>query len=139
MTRTITIRTTFACRRWWRVVVHDTVAELQDAAHRYRPFLGREHWDGTEGCCHPAGRIDWTRDGPCFPRNGFCGVIRYAEPSLTAEIVTHELVHAAAATLRSHLDGRDIRLGNGYAGSNLREEQLAYIYGELFADLHEQL
>lgn len=137
MTRTFTIATTFARRRWWRVAVHDTLDELRKAAHQYRPWVGREHWAETEGCCHPAGHLD--RDGALhYPRNGFAGVIRYAQPSLTAEIVAHELVHAAAATLRS-LGPRDLRLGDGYRGTLLREEQLAYIYGELFADLNGRL
>src|SRR4051812_34687849 len=92
MARSLTISTTFAHRRWWRVVVHDTAADLQEAAHRYRPWLGREHWHDTEGCCHPAGY--WDAGRPHYPRNGFCGIVRYCEPSLTAEIVTHELLHA---------------------------------------------
>lgn len=137
MARSFVIRSTFGRPRWWRVVIHDTVAELREAAFRHRPWLGREHWDGVEGCCHPAGR-NYDDGRRSYPRNGYCGIVRLAAPSLTSEIAAHELVHAAAATLRTHGVG-DIRLGDGYRGSNLREEQLAYLYGELFADFDRQL
>lgn len=130
----------FGPRRWWRVVIHDDLEQLQDAAYRYRRADGvpRAHWDGVEGCCHPAGRL-YRKGGPVsWPRNGFRGLVRLAESLLTPEIIAHELVHAAVATLRSFTGG-DVRLGNGVTGSSLREEQLAYIYGELFQDLQRQI
>lgn len=141
MTRAFTIASQLGGRCWWRVVVYDSVEQLRDAAYQHlkREGVPREHWKDTDGCCHPAGRLYDGNSQVSFPRNGYRGVIRYAAPLLTPEIVGHELVHAAVATLRSFLGGRDVRLGNGHSGSLMREEQLAYLYGELFADLQRQL
>lgn len=53
------------------------------------------------------------------------------ERRVTSEIVAHELVHAAVAVYRMNVRG-DVRLGEDCGE---REEQLAYIYGELYGSL----
>jgi hypothetical protein len=122
-------------RRWWWVRIHDNVDQLREAAHRHRPWYGRDHWDDTCGCCHPLGWLNGGKGDQHWPANGYAGVIRYSEDYLTSEIVAHELVHAALWTYRMNVTG-DVRLGRQCGG---REEQLAYIYGELYADLELRL
>lgn len=113
-------------RRWWWVRVHADVHELRDAAHRMRPEHGRLWWNACCGCCQPV-------HGE--PANGYAGIIRYAADCFTAEVVGHELVHAAAHTYRLNVH-TDLRLGTG---CRAREEDFAYIFGELFNDLERQL
>lgn len=126
-------------RRWWLVVIHDTLTELQDAAHRYRPEMGRDWWTDCYGCCHPTTRQAHTAaDGTVTysePVSGYAGMIRYTTEQLTDELVTHELMHAAVATYRMNVCA-DVRLGRG---CGQREESLAYIYGELYASLLRHL
>lgn len=63
------------------------------------------------------------RDGP------YAGVLRLAASAVTAEIVAHELVHAALTIYRMNVHP-NVHLG---IGCYRREEQFAYIYGELYA------
>lgn len=110
-------------RRWFHVRVHPDVQHLQDAAAAYR--LGE---DFTEccGCVHPVPEP--------APNSGYAGLVRFAEDWLTPEVVAHELVHAALVVYRLNV-AVDVRLGRGCFG---REEQLAYIYGELYADFERR-
>jgi hypothetical protein len=132
VTRSFTIGTgRVGPRRWWIVRIHDTVEKLRAAATGYAPGV-----DFTEcyGCCHAAGWIDHTgtrRHG----LRGYAGIIRLADGYVTAEIVTHELVHAAVATYRMQVR-EDVRLGRTVGQC---EEALAYIYGELFAAFETKL
>lgn len=92
------------------------------AAYRLRPG---EDFSECYGCLHPV-------PDPA-PVNGFAGTLRLAAGYLKSEIVAHELVHAALVVYRLNLRP-DVRLGTG---CGRREEDLAYIYGELFADFEQ--
>lgn len=120
-------------KRWWIVRVHPTVDELRQVARRYRP--DSHAWVDAWGVCQPTSyRIDG--DGTRrYPSNGFAGVIRLTDELFTAEIVAHELVHAALATYRMNVTHR-ADLGEGVDES---EESFAYIYGELYASLETRL
>lgn len=111
-------------RRWWRVRLYDDVTALRTAAARYDPGVD---FSECYGCCQTFAWID--DDGRRWGRNGYGGVIRYSALHLTGEIAAHELVHAAVATYRMVVRP-DVRLGRGVGD---REEDLAYIYGELYA------
>lgn len=123
---------TIACdyggaRRWWRVRIHRSVDELRRAAARYAPGTD---FSECYGCCHHAVWVDGGSGG--FARygcNGYAGVIRFAPPYVTGEVVAHELVHAAVAAYRMNI-ARDVRLGEDCGEA---EEALAYIYGQLYA------
>ena len=128
MTDTFRIATTGQTgpRRWWIVRIHQNVAALRRAATAYHPGV-----DFTDclGCCHTAGWYD--TDGTIRGgRGGYAGIIRLAHGHLTPAIITHELVHAAVATYRLTVNP-DVRLGRGVGA---REEHLADLFGELFAD-----
>lgn len=132
----ITISTRQSPRRWFWVVIHPDITSLQDAAHRYRPHHGRGWWDGCAGCCHPVpDRYDTKTETYRYPTNGFAGVLRFAATHLTSEITAHELIHAACAVYRMNT-ARYIQLGDECGH---REETLAYLYGELYASLTQQL
>lgn len=134
--RTLTISTDrIGPRRWWLIRIHDTAEQLREAAHRFRPWLGRSHWEDCCGCCHPLGWMNGGKGDQKWPANGYAGVIRYCEDWLTPEIVAHELVHAALWTYRMNVKSH-ANLGRECGE---REEQLAYIYGELYADLERKL
>lgn len=120
-------------RRWCWVRIHPDVEHLRDAGHRYRPASRpRAWWDECMGCFQPTcyDRNDTTGEIR-YPANGFAGVLRLSAPDITAEIVAHELVHAAASVYRMNVT-RTVRLGDGHTGFH-REEDFAYIYGELYA------
>lgn len=134
---TFTIATTgrIVPRRWWQVRVHPDVEHLREAAHKLRPEHGRDHWNQCFGVCHPV-RFEENHHGQRkYPANGYAGLIRFATEFFTAEVVAHELVHAAAATYRMNVC-RDVHLG---ADCGEHEEQFAYIYGELYNDLERQM
>jgi hypothetical protein len=119
-------------RRWFRVRVHATAQELQEAAYKLDPGSGREFWNECEGCCQ-AVLLGGDKQG--YPRNGYAGIVRFASDTFTAEVVAHELVHAAVAVYRMNVC-HDVRLGPSVGP---REEALAYLYGELFNSLESWL
>jgi hypothetical protein len=122
-------------RRWCRVRIHDTVDDLRRAAHQLRPDTTAAWWDGCYGCFHPT----WHYLNPDTGRrryspNGYAGLLRLADDHVTAEIVAHELMHAAVQIYRMNVHP-DVRLGTNCGG---REEHLAYIYGDLFTSFQTQ-
>jgi hypothetical protein len=123
--RSFTISTTadrVPPRRWFTVRIHPSVEDLRTAAARHRPDA---EFGDCCGCVHPV--------YPPGPGNGYAGLIRLADEYATPEIVAHELLHAAVVVYRMNVRP-DVRLGFGCHG---REEQLAYIYGELFASFQD--
>lgn len=140
-----TIASKHIARRWWWVRVHDTPHSLQEASYRHKPYEGRDFWGAeTVGCCQPVRGVLEVGDDPdapigplLWPANGLAGVIRLCSDHLYAEVIYHELLHAACSTYRMnreiHLD-----LGTGYE-SMQNEEDLAYIYGQLAADMDAAL
>lgn len=123
-------------RRWCLVRIHDNVEDLRRAAHRLRPDTGIAWWDECYGCFHPT----WHWFHPetkarRYSANGYAGLMRFAEDHVTSEIVAHELVHAAVQIYRMNVK-TDMRLGSNCGA---REEDFAYIYGELYADLEAKL
>jgi hypothetical protein len=122
-------------RRWVQVRIHPDAEHLERAAYRTSPARGRDWWTGSRGCFHTA-RFKGGEDGwPIWPPSGYAGILRLALGWITEEIVAHELVHAALQVYRMNVKA-DVRLSNG---CGQREEQLAYIYGELAADMRRHL
>lgn len=122
-------------RRWCTVRIHDTLDDLRNAAHKLRSERGRSGWNDCYGCFHPTWH--WTNEDTGrreYSANGYAGLIRLATGHVTAEIVAHELVHAALQIYRMNVH-QDVRIGKGCGG---REEDLAYIYGELFHSFQTQ-
>lgn len=72
-----------------------------------------------------------------WPENGLAGVIRLSAENLYPEVIYHELLHAACATYRMNVEV-ELNLGTAYEDMG-REEDLAYIYGQLAADMHDAL
>lgn len=134
-------------RRWWQVKIYDTQPAMVEASYRYRPHLGWAFWGPeTAACCQETAPV--VLDGEdetdpanfIWPPNGFAGVIRLVQDMLWTEVVFHELVHAACGAYRMNVAPR-IDLGHAYgpAGDLSREEDLAYIYGQLAADMDSAL
>jgi hypothetical protein len=123
-------------RRWCWVRIHADTDDLARAAERLLAECSSGEWAGTLGCFQPTPATRKAPDGSVLePPNGYAGVLRLADGWITPEIVAHELVHAAVQIYRMNVH-YDVRLGNG---CREREEQLAYIYGELYASLASQL
>lgn len=135
MTRWATVSTiraqeeTGGPRRWFRLVVHDTLVELREAAHRFRPEYGADWWTECAGCFHPAPlRRRYDKDGTEHQIDtGYSGTLRFSAELVTTEIVTHEVLHAALCAYRMDVTTY-VNLGNGIGR---REETLAYIHGDL--------
>jgi hypothetical protein len=118
-------------KRWIRVFIHDSPEELVAAAQRYSPHMGFK--EGTLGCFHPVPTKRKYIDGEWVNTShpSFAGVMRLWAGDVDAHIVTHEVVHAAAAIYR--MDVRPIvHLGRE---CNVPEEDFAYIVGDLNAGL----
>lgn len=125
-------------RRWCWVRIHDDVEQMRVAAQRLNPRVSVDRtgggWTDCYGCFQPAPAYPHPQD-PEWAANGYAGTIRLAKGWITAEIVAHELIHAAARIYRMNIN-RELRLGVECHG---REEDLAYIYGELFAAMQDKL
>jgi len=117
-------------RRWCWVTIHPTPEHFRTAAARTAPWHVAGYWEGCLGCFQPVPYRERNVGGEWigrWPTNGYAGVLRLIDGHTTPEIVAHELVHAAAQVYRMNVCG-DIRLRDG---CHEREEQFAYIYGEL--------
>lgn len=120
-------------RRWCLVRVHDTVEQLRAAAHRTAPWHGRAWWAECVGCFQPSPvRID--AETGALVDGAYAGILRLADGWMTAEVVAHELVHAALTVYRMNVTPH-VRLGDG---CRRREEQFAYIYGQLYASFEKR-
>lgn len=116
-------------RRWWWVRLYHDVESLRRAAAAYAPGVD---FSECYGVCQAARWYD-EAGAAHWGRGSFGGVIRYALPHLTGEIAAHELGHAALATYRGVVV-LDPRFGRGIGE---REEQLCYLFGELYASFED--
>lgn len=118
-------------KRYIRVIVHDTTAELQAAALHYRPFT---NWADVAGCFHPAPHRERENNGGKWvgitPPH-WAGVMRLSRETLNSEIVVHECVHVAVAIYRMDIKPNIIL---GYECRD-REEMLAYIVGDITSEV----
>lgn len=114
-------------RRYIRIVIHDTIGDLQRAANRYRP--ASDGYRNAAGCFHPAPDRERYVNGEwvLVTHPNWAGVLRLARGHIATEVVVHEMVHAASAIYRMDVAVR-INLGNGCGP---REETLAYIIGDI--------
>lgn len=122
-------------KRWRvRVVLHETVAELQRAGERYKG-MPRGEFANAGGVSQPQTRLkavggEWV-EGPG------AGVVRLARENLTAEVVTHEMVHMGLALYRWSWapglnGGPDVDARGHLALAEMaNEETLAYLIGEM--------
>lgn len=149
--RRFTIRTTgyIGPKRHVVVRVHSSPHQFRTAAHALRPHRdGATHWDGCYGCFHPTTYLlNEETKAIRYPANGYAGTLRlidqdalHAEDKSLSfdEIVFHELVHAATTIYRMNV-ARTVNLGGGRGRSFEHEEEFAYIYGELAADMRAKL
>jgi hypothetical protein len=122
--------------RWIWVRVHPTQAHMAEAAYRMAPYHGRDFHKQALGCFQGTPTFErWDEDRKRWQvRHRPCaGTLRLVDGHVTSEIVAHELIHAACQVYRGNV-ARSIRLEQDCGP---REEQLAYIYGELFASFQE--
>lgn len=80
---------------------------------------------------------DTELKNPHWPRNGLAGTIRLSSQHLWTEVIYHELVHAACQAYRMNFE-RVLNLGPGWDDLT-KEEDFAYIYGQLAADMNTAL
>lgn len=123
--------------RWWWVIVHGSLEQMRRAAIRW-PYTDDTAEDLAEalGLCQPMGW--WENDDEpgvrYYPETGYAGVLRFTVGHTGPEIVGHELVHAAVATYRMNVSS-DACLGERCGDE---EEDLAYLYGELYASFRSR-
>lgn len=121
--------------RYIRIVIHPTHQALREAASRFNG----DDYSNAAGCFHPAPerfRIDKDGSETRVTDPHWAGTMRLTLKEIDSEIVTHECVHAGLAIYRMDVC-TDVRLGTG---DNLRrEEQLAYIIGDLTAQVSNAL
>lgn len=133
-----TIRCTQGGKRWFSVKVYDTQEAMHAAAHKLKPLEGFGTFDGRLlGLVQPVPAFyhdsDTEFQDPRWPRNGMAGTIRLSANHLWTEVIYHELVHAACQVYRMNF-AREINLGPGWEDLS-DEENFAYIYGQLAADM----
>lgn len=135
--------------RWFWVRVYSSAKDMRRAAARYGPE-GLAHFSRANACVQRVWAFHEEDDtefkNPIYPDNGFAGVIRFNAQDMWTEVVYHELLHAATIVYRMNV-AEDIQLGTGVYDSSLadpydvlaNEEELAYIYGQLAADMDKGL
>jgi hypothetical protein len=133
--RSFTISTDYTSpRRWCWVRIHDTVEDLRAAKTKLNPVSADPTVDAETWACWQPTSYEVDEDSAkVWPSNGYAGLVRLAEGHITSEIVAHELVHAAAAIYRMNV-APSIRLGKDVG---IREEEFAYICGELYSSFEE--
>ena len=118
------------------IVIHDDLESMRKAAKRHSPD---QNFDGSLAVYNPQPKKERFIKVDGIWENGkhrsFAGTIRLAKDYVHTEIVTHEAVHAACDIYRRHVHNQ-VHLG---AECNYREEALAYISGELIANIYKTL
>lgn len=136
------LESTHGGRRWFRVKIYDTQEAMHAAAHRLKPWEGFEKFDGRLLGCVQTVPASYAHDDaelttPRWPVNRLAGTIRLCSQHLWTEIIYHEVVHAACQVYRMNF-ARELNLGTGWEDLN-DEENFAYIYGQLAADMDTAL
>jgi hypothetical protein len=104
-----------------RLVVYDTVKELQVAAHRYNPST--DGFANALAVSQPRVHFTIAEDGS-EKRTSNCGTIRFVKGQMGAAIVSHEMVHMALAIYREDFGKASLR--------NMKnEETLCHIVSDL--------
>lgn len=122
---------------WFWVIIYHTKKEMRKAAGDHTEDTGeRVDFIRASGVCHTYERVRIAPDGTEKILKEI-GTIRLIKTELHTEVIAHEIVHAAMHLYRllygveNELDGssHNASFGNG---CNEDEENLAYLYGELF-------
>lgn len=114
-------------RRSVVVFVYDTREEMVAAANAYSPGSG----DGAGAVCHSLSGIF-----PAPAHRRVLAIVRFSREDLSAEIVSHEMTHAACTLYLYDKLGRYSRAISHIHGSN---EPLAYLVGELTGRTYRNL
>lgn len=122
---------------WLWVYVHPTLKKFIQAYKKYeKREFGQDNptIEDVKGCCHCYRRIRINEDKTEEASNEV-GIIRLAFTNCTPLVIAHELVHGAMQIYREEFQH------SATFGSNCgpKEENLAYIYGELFRDINIKL
>lgn len=117
-------------KRYVRIYLYDTVEELRKAASRFHYEAPDSDTNKASGIfTPPTQHFKYAKDGSetdlTDPHYG--GMIRLARGHLTTEVIAHECIHAACAIYRLDIT-KSVVL---WTHCNLREEQFAYLVGQL--------
>lgn len=127
-------------KRYVRIIVHETIPELQAAARAYNPY-DYSGFKNAAACFHTPVFREKCVDGEWVGvvDNHYGGLIRLAREYINLEVVTHECVHAAAEIWR--LDVQPSLAIGKFCGP--REESFAYMVGDLtmavYAKIYEEI
>lgn len=114
-----------APKLWYKIVVYESLAEMQAATRRYRP--NELHTDDFVGCFQLA-------EGPS---KSFMGIMRLCDEHLDRFVIIHEAVHVAVAYV-GRTRGKTLVI-DPYAKNTEREEDLAYAVHSIADSLLEAL
>lgn len=128
---------------WFWVIVHDDIADLRLASEAHDTLAGAPrsirgagdetgYYGRTLGITHRYERVTYDSDGTEHLHSNN-GIIRFAKPYLSTEIVSHELMHAVAWTWRLKY-GQSI--GRPYKDGGWRDEMLCHMYSRSFSLLN---
>lgn len=129
---------------WFHVIVYPTTREMIDAANEHTKETGEDmKYTGSAGVCHTYQRLKITEKGEETLLNEI-GTIRLAKTHLNTEVVSHEVLHAAMHLYRllygteREYEGSSHNADFG-SGCNPQEENLCYLFGEMFRDMNLKL
>lgn len=123
-------------KRYIRIILHETIPELQAAARAYNPY-DYNGFRNAAACFHTPLSKEKSIDGEWVrvSNEHYGGIIRFAREYINLEVVAHECVHAAAELWR--LDVQPSLVIGKYCGP--REENLAYMVGDLTAEVYAKV
>lgn len=114
------------------VKIHPDLDKFRKA---YKRYDSTDDVTGCYGVCHRYSIVKVNKLGEVIDKKKDVGIIRLSAKHCTTEIIAHELIHGAMQIYREEFDKR------AFFGKNIddREENLAYIYDDLFYHLCRKL
>lgn len=124
-------------KKFLTVLVHSSLKEFRSSYKKYdiqvygkvSPLI-----DDCYGVCHSYTKFRVSKGGKEEISNEV-GIIRLSKPTCTTLVVSHELIHGALQIYRQEFN-KPASFGSGVSE---KEENLAYIYGDLFRQMTNKL
>ena len=129
-------------KKYFDVIVYDTVEELRKAANDYDGKAGKNvSNDDILGICHPFERTTVIAKGQKGrpKRHPNIGILRFTKTHTTTQVVFHETMHAAFWQYRLSLPKKDQAKADFGESSGPKEEAFLHLADRLYIKMVRQM